>query len=142
MAKLHLSEVEKVTVEDKDLREARQKFTCEVADPIACIGCPHCSLHEVGEVARLVNGKEIRKKLWVFTSRGVYAEAESKGYVRQIEDSGARVYVDTCMVVAPLKEMGWNEVALNSYKSAQYSVNMGIKTKMGTTKELVQEALK
>jgi len=140
--KTHLKEVEKVTVEEKDLREAREKFTSEVADPITCIGCPHCSLREVGEVASLVKGCEIGKRLWVFTSRGVYTEADSKGYVRQIEDAGGRVYVDTCMVVAPLKEMGWKEVALNSFKGAQYSVNMGLKTTVGTVRELVKEALK
>jgi hypothetical protein len=140
--KTHLKEVEKVTVEEKDLREAREKFTCEVADPITCIGCPHCSLREVREVASLVKGCEIGKRLWVFTSRGVYAEADRKGYVRQIEDAGGRVYVDTCMVVAPLKEMGWKEVALNSFKGAQYSVNMGLKTTVGTVRELVKEALK
>ncbi len=140
--KPHLREVEKVTVTEKDLREAREKFTCEVADPITCIGCPHCSLHEVGEVASICKGKELAKRLMVFTSRGVYAEAEKKGYVRQIEGAGGKVFVDSCMVVAPLKEMGWKEVALNSFKGAQYSANMGLKTRVGTARELVKEALK
>ena len=140
--KPHLKEVEKVMVTENDLKQAREKFTCEVADPVTCIGCPHCSIHEVGEVAKLCKGKELAKKLWVFTSRGVYAEAERKGYVGQIEEAGGRVYVDTCMVVAPLKEMGWKEVALNSFKGAQYSVNMGLKTRMGTAAGLVKEALK
>jgi predicted aconitase len=140
--KPHLREVEKVTVTEKDLKEARDKFTCELDDPVTCIGCPHCSIHEVGEVAGLCKDKEVEGKLWVFTSRGVHAEAEKKGYIRQIEDAGGKVYVDTCMVVAPLKEMGWKEVALNSFKGAQYSVNMGLKTRMGTAKELVKEAMK
>jgi predicted aconitase len=140
--KPHLKEVEKVTVTENDLKQAREKFTCEVADPVTCIGCPHCSIHEVGEVAKLCKGKELAKKLWVFTSRGVYAAAERKGYVGQIEGAGGKVFVDTCMVVAPLKEMGWKEVALNSFKGAQYSVNMGLKTRMGTAAGLVKEALK
>jgi hypothetical protein len=140
--KPYLREVEKVTITEKDLREAREKFTCEVADPITCIGCPHCSLHEVGEVASMCKGKELAKRLMVFTSRGVYAEAERKGYVRQIEGAGGKVFVDSCMVVAPLKEMGWKEVALNSFKAAQYSANMGLKIQVGTARELVKEALK
>lgn len=140
--KPHLREVEKVTVTEKDLKDARAKFTCDLADPVTCIGCPHCSIHEVGEIAGICKGKQIGGKLWVFTSRGVYAEAQRKGYVRHIENAGGKVYVDTCMVVAPLKEMGWKEVALNSFKGAQYSVNMGLKTKMGTAKELAREALK
>ncbi len=137
-----LKEVEKLTIEERDLMEAREKFQCDVSDPITCIGCPHCSLVEVQEVANLCERMKLKKKVWVFTSRGVYSEAERKGYVRRIEDAGGRVYVDTCMVVAPLKEMGWKEVALNSFKGAQYSSNMGLKTKMGTAKELIEEALK
>jgi len=140
--KPHLREIEKITIEEKNLKEVRDKFNCEVSDPITCIGCPHCSLHEVEEVARLVKGKHVGKKLWVFTSRSVHAEAKRRGYVGQIEEAGGGVYVDTCMVVAPLKEMGWKEVALNSFKGAQYSVNMGLKTRMGTVRELVREVLK
>jgi predicted aconitase len=140
--KQHLREVESFTIEEKELKEAREKFTYEVTTPVTCIGCPHCSLCEVGEVANLCNGKKVGEKLWVFTSRGVYAEAESMGYIRQIEEAGGKVYCDTCMVVAPLKEMGWKEVALNSFKGAQYSANMGLKTKVGTARELVREALK
>jgi predicted aconitase len=140
--KPHLKEVERVTVTEKDLKEAKEKFTCEVADPVTCIGCPHCSIHEVGEVASLCKGRELAKRLMVFTSRGVYAEAERKGYVKTIEGAGGHVYVDTCMVVAPLKEMGWKEVALNSFKGAQYIANMGLKPRLGTAKALVKEALK
>jgi len=55
---------------------------------------------------------------------------------------GGGVFVDTCMVVAPLKEMGWKEVALNSFKGAQYIANMGLKPKVGTARALVKEALK
>ena len=140
--KPHLKEVEKVAITEKDLWDAREKFTCELEDPITCIGCPHCSVNEVGEVAKQCKGRELAKRLWVFTSRGVYSEAQRKGYVRDIESAGGKVFVDTCMVVAPLKEMGWKEVALNSFKGAQYSVNMGLKTRMGTARELVKEALK
>lgn len=140
--KPHLVGLEKVTVEDRDLEEAEEKLTCEVSDPVTCIGCPHCSLKEVSEVARLVKGKGLWRRLWVFTSRGVHAQAEKEGYVSQIEEAGGRVYVDTCMVVAPLKEMGWREVALNSFKGAQYCANMGLRTKVSSAKQLVKEALR
>jgi predicted aconitase len=138
----YTKEVEKVTIEESALKEAKERFTCELGDPVTCIGCPHCSIKEVGEIARLVKDNELEKQLWVFTSRGVYIEAKQKGYLNQIEDAGGKVYADTCMVVAPLKEMGWKEVSLNSFKGAQYSVNMGITTRMGTVDQLIKEALK
>jgi predicted aconitase len=78
-------------------------------------------------------------RLWVFTSRGVHARAQEAGYVEVLEAAGGRVYRDTCMVVAPVKEMGWREVATNSFKAGHYMTNMGLKTRMGTIRELLSE---
>jgi predicted aconitase len=79
--------------------------------------------------------------LWVFTNRGVYDEAEAAGHVGVIEEAGGRVYRDTCMVVAPVKEMGWKEVATNSFKAGHYMANMRLRTRMGTIRELLTEVL-
>jgi len=140
--KSYLFGLEKITINEKDLKDAKEKFTCKLQNPIYCIGCPHCSLNEVAEVAKKVNGRKLKRKLWVFTSRGVYQKAAKRGYIKQIEIAGGCVYVDTCMVVAPLKEIGWQEVALNSFKGAYYCTNMGITTEMLTVDQLVKEALK
>ena len=139
--KSQLKEIEKITIEDVDLDEARERFVCELEDPVTCIGCPHCSIGEIAEVANIVKGREVKKKLCVFTSRGVFSQSKKAGYVDQIEEAGGKVYVDTCMVVAPLKEMGWREVALNSFKGAQYLVNMGLTTRIETATDLVKETL-
>ena len=133
--------LEKIVIEEHDIKEAKEKMSCNVKDPIICLGCPHCSLKELNETAKLVRKNKIKGKVLAFTSNGVYNEAEKLGLVKDIEDSGGFVYVDTCMVVAPLKEMGWTEIATNSFKAAQYCMNMGIKTKMGTVNELIAEAL-
>jgi predicted aconitase len=138
----HLRGLEKIIIDKKAIREAKEMFTCELSDPVVCIGCPHCSLREIGQVAKIVKGGKLRKRTMVFTSRGVYSQAQGEGYVRSIEDAGGHVYVDTCMVVAPLKEMGWKEVALNSFKGAQYCANMGLKTSMATVEGLLEEAQK
>ena len=139
-ASQHLDGLEKITIEEGDLEEARAKLTSDVSTPTYCIGCPHCSLREIGETAKLVKGGSLDSRLWVFTSQGVYAEAERAGYVKRIEDAGGRVYRDTCMVVAPLHEMGWEGVATNSFKGGHYSVAHGFDTKLATLEELVREA--
>jgi hypothetical protein len=137
-----VSGIEKIIIDEKAIQEAKDKFTFQLSDPVVCIGCPHCSLREVEQVAKLVEDNKLRKRTMVFTSRGVYAKAQREGYIKKIEDVGGRVYVDTCMVVAPLKEMGWKEVALNSFKGAQYCANMGLKTSMATVEDLIKEAEK
>lgn len=135
-----LKGLERVTVEGSDLAEAASRLTREVGDPVVCLGCPHCSLRELREAARLLKGKALGGRLWVFTSRGVHREAERRGYVEAIEEAGGRVFRDTCMVVAPLRQMGWREVATNSFKCAQYLSNMDLATRLGTAVELLEEA--
>ncbi len=73
----------------------------------------------------------------MFTSRGVYEEASRASFVGVIESAGGRVFRDTCMVVAPLREMGWEEVATNSFKAGHYMAGMGLETRIGTIKELL-----
>ena len=136
----HLEGLERIVVGKTDLEEAMAWLTRPLDDPIIALGCPHSSLREMEEIAGLIRGKDLGGRLWVFTSRGVYAEAERAGYVGAIEGAGGRVYRDTCMVVAPLREMGWTEVATNSFKAAHYLANMGLETRIGTIRELLEEA--
>ena len=138
----HLDGLERITIGEKDLTEARESLVCDPDNPTYCIGCPHCSLKEMAEAAHFIKGKNLEGRFWVFTSRGVYAEAERAGYVDVIEKAGGRVFRDTCMVVAPLHEMGWKGVATNSFKGCHYSVAHGFDTKLDTVSKLVEEASK
>jgi predicted aconitase len=136
----HLDGLEVITVEQSDIDEEVARLTKPLDDPIIALGCPHSTLGEIEEIAGLVQGRDFGGRLWVFTSRGVYAEAERTGHVRVIEEARGRVYRDTCMVIAPLREMGWTEVATNSFKAGHYMAGMGMRTRMGTIRELLTEA--
>ncbi len=136
----HLDGLEVITVEEPDIVEEVARLTKPLDDPIIALGCPHSTLGEIEEIASLVQGRDFGGRLWVFTSRGVYAKADTAGHVRVIEDAGGRVYRDTCMVIAPLREMGWREVATNSFKAGHYMAGMGMRTRMGTIRELLEEA--
>ncbi|MBC8224291.1 aconitase X catalytic domain-containing protein [Candidatus Bathyarchaeota archaeon] len=133
----HLAGLERLTVTAGDVEEAVARFTGPLDDPIIALGCPHSSLEELGEIAGLVGGRNFGGRLWVFTSRSVYSRAEEAGHVGAIRAAGGRVFRDTCMVVAPLKEMGWTEVATNSFKAGHYMTSMGMRTRMGTIRELL-----
>ena len=137
-----LKGLERISVERADLSEAASLLSCEADDPVVCLGCPHCSLKEIHEAVKLLRGRKLRRRLWMFTSRGVYREARRRGYVDVIEGAGGRVFRDTCMVVAPLREMGWREVATNSFKAAHYASSMGLVAQLGTATELVEEAMR
>jgi predicted aconitase len=138
----NLDGLEAITVERVELDEAAARITSNVTDPLYCLGCPHCSIKEIAEVARMVEGKQLQNPLWIFTSRIIHRKAERQGYVRTIEKAGGKVYRDTCMVVAPLREMGWNSLATNSFKAGHYASSMGLGRKLLTVHDIVVEALK
>jgi predicted aconitase len=139
-ASQYLDGIEVITVEQKDLDAARENLMSDPNNPTYCIGCPHCSLKEIEETANLVRGKDLNGRLWVFTSREIYEQAEKAGLIQVIEKAGGKVYRDTCMVVAPLHEMGWNGVGTNSMKGGHYSVAHGFPTKLATVDKLIEEA--
>ena len=68
--------------------------------------------------------------------------SDEMGYSKRIEESGAKFATDTCMVVAPIEEMGHKVVATNSAKACHYLRNGGMGVKFMTLQECVQEALK
>lgn len=90
---------------------------------VVCIGCPHASLEEIATVSRMLRGRKITPKrgLWIFTSAGTRELASRCGYLRAIQRSGGEIYSDCCMVVAPLREMGVEAIAVNSAKAATYA---------------------
>jgi hypothetical protein len=89
---------------------------------LVTFGCPHASLAEVKEIAELLAGRRVREgvTVWVCTSRTVKDLAGRLGYVEAIEAAGGWVVADTCMVVAPIEQMGHSTTATNSGKAAKY----------------------
>jgi len=106
------------------------------------LGCPHSTLADVERVAAMLDGKRVQAALWVTTSRHVRSLAEQRGWVATIEASGAKVFADTCLVVAPMEEMGFTAMATNSAKAAFYSPShSGLKRRFGTMEQCVEAAL-
>jgi predicted aconitase len=106
------------------------------------LGCPHCSLAEVRTIAGLLTGKRVTKAFWVCCSREVKRQSDRAGFTEQVERSGAKFATDTCMVVAPVEELGYKAVATNSAKACHYLRNSGMKVRFMTLEECVLEATK
>jgi predicted aconitase/predicted aconitase with swiveling domain len=115
---------ETIEIDRNSLNEVKQRLNTGRAERLDLVtfGCPHASLNEVREVASLLEGKTLRKgvELWVCTSRAVKDLSQRLGYVDAVERAGGHVVADTCMVVAPIEEMGHATTATNSGKAAKY----------------------
>ncbi|MBS7644090.1 aconitase X catalytic domain-containing protein [Candidatus Bathyarchaeota archaeon] len=130
-------------VEKGDFKEVIDTLSQVDAFDLVVIGCPHCNLSEISKLAKMVIGKKLKRPVWVYTSREVYAAAERRGLVTIIEKSGGRVIKDTCMVVSPLEELGIKTVATNSCKAAHYlPTTCNVKIYLGSLETCVKAALK
>ncbi|CAN5336346.1 aconitase X catalytic domain-containing protein [soil metagenome] len=108
------------------------------------IGCPHASLSQVREVARLLEGKRIASSvaLWVFTPSALREVAARSGWVEIIERAGGRVMADTCPAIGQFLPPGTTRFATDSAKQAHYlPAIMKVEGRFGSTAACVDAAL-
>ncbi|OYT53692.1 MAG: hypothetical protein B6U72_05025 [Candidatus Altiarchaeales archaeon ex4484_2] len=109
---------------------------------LVSIGCPHASMEELQEIASLLEGERVNTTLWITTSRYVKQKAEDSGLLDRIQGSGAVVVSDTCMVVAPVEDLGFKSMATNSGKMAFYvPSHCGLKVRFGSLRQCINSAL-
>jgi len=106
------------------------------------IGCPHASIHEIAYLAKLLDGKKVKKEFWITTARPTKKIADETGYSKIIEDAGAKFAADTCCVVAPIKGR-FKGVMVDSAKACYYGrARNKFKVKISSIEECVEEAIK
>ena len=107
------------------------------------LGCPHASIDQIAEIARLVEGRRVHANsaLWVFTSRAVKATAVASGHAAKLEAAGARLMTDTCSAISQAVPKGTRVAAFDSAKQAHYlPAMMGIEGWFGTTADCIDAA--
>ena len=127
---------EKIIIERSQLDEVYESKGKE--PELITIGCPHCSAAELKKAAELLKGKTVSKETWIFTSREL-AERYPE-YIRTIEESGAKVVCDTCMVVSPATN-SYSCVMVNSGKAFAYVPGMcGAQSVYGNMEACINKA--
>ena len=127
---------EKITIEEKQIREV---YSSGEPDLIA-FGCPHAGIYELERLARLLDGKKVKREVWIYTSRAI--KDKHPLLIKRIERSGAKVFCDTCMVVSPASDR-YGCMMVNSGKAHKYVPNLcGVKSIMATTEDCIAAALK
>lgn len=127
----------------EDLAPAyRELSTADAQVDIVSIGCPHASLSELAEAARLLDGRQVVTALWITTARATLEEARRQGILEPLERAGATLMADTCLVVAPMRHFGFHAVATNSAKLATYAPgHCGLATRFGSLEACVEAAV-
>lgn len=127
-------DLEVIHVECQEITSLMHKIP---VDAVA-LGCPHCSPDEITRIAELLAGRTVKIPLYVFAAREVAERHLAE--VAAIEQSGARVFSDTCMVVSPAMER-FSTIMVNSGKAFAYIPNMcGAAVRLGSTEECISVA--
>jgi len=116
--------VEEMVFTEDDLKTAKSELDSGEKPQLVTIGCPHASLKEIENIAKMVSAKKPTCDFWICTSRKIKELAIEKGYDKPIEAAGGKIVADTCMVVCPLESMGLNITGTNSGKAAKYLPNL------------------
>jgi predicted aconitase len=87
-------------------------------------GCPHLSLNEINDIARLIEGKRIAEgtALWMGADFHTKALAERQGIAQIIEAAGGQ-FIGKCIITTNTEMSSLNIMATNSVKLANYSAN-------------------
>jgi len=135
---------EKITVTEQDIKKAYDDINDDVDEiEFVCIGCPHCSIKEISQIAELLKDKKVNSNVefWVATSRPVKLLSDVRGYTKIIEDAGGKFACDTCLAVAPLKGR-FKSVATTSAKGCYYSRGKNnMMTRLGNMEECINAAV-
>ncbi len=137
---------ERITPEWKDFEKPSEKFEVEGRVDKRCdaqliaIGCPHVSADELRLILKLMNGRRVRKEFWIFAARDVVER--SRDVVEKLEELGAKVFCDTCMVVSPASEK-YECIMVNSGKALEYLPKLrGVDISFADIKSCVEAAVR
>jgi len=149
---------EAVVVGRAEIDEVYRRF-CTATDQgfdIVHVGCPHASLEEMRDYARLLSGRKVAAgvEFWITTSRAVRTAAREQGLLAPLEAAGAKVISDTCPIschfartVSPDPALGVapppiRAVVIDSAKQAKYVRDMiRCDTLLTGTEEAIATAL-
>ena len=123
-----------------DIESDLNQFS-ELPDLVA-FGVPHLSVSELGELAKLLDGRKLKKgiRMYAYTSSQAYDMAERTGISETIERTGARISQSTDAEISPLKALGFETVLTNSAKLAEIVSSEGeIKVGYASQNEIIEK---
>jgi hypothetical protein len=142
---IKFNKIEKINVKTKDIKQTIENLTTtSTQEPdLVFVGCPHCSLNEIKQVAELIGSGKVKDgtEFWVCTSQHIKEKARK--YAEKIEKSGGHILTDTCAVVTWTDKLGIKTIMTNSAKTAHYAPTLNkAETILAPLKECLKTAFK
>ncbi len=143
----HRKPVEIIKIGKSELTKARESLHTAKTDDVEIVffGCPHLSIAEIGEIARLLEGEIIADgvRLFIATADQIYTLAKRVGYIDTIEKAGGVVATGICIQGFPYPELESPATisATNSARAASYQARRGIGIQYGSTESCIKAAI-
>lgn len=134
----------KVIITNEDLKEILEEIS-EAGNrkiDFAMFGCPHFTLNQVQEIARLVEGKTLKAEMWILTSSTTKEMAARMGLMEIIEKAGGHIVEDSCPDQPCWNHLNGKFGVTESPKCAYYPKRRGINFIVRNLEECVEAALK
>jgi predicted aconitase len=132
-----------VRITREDLDAQVDKFS-DAAGQIDFVmfGCPHFTIRQVQEIARIVAGKKLKTEMWVLTSSYTREMARRMGLTEVIEAAGGQIVTDTCPDQPCWRHLAGKKGATDSPKCAYYPRRRNIQFVVRDLETCVHAALK
>ena len=136
-----------VKIGKKEYRESWESLHTAKTDDVEIVffGCPQVSVGDLGEIARLLEGKKIADgvKLVASAANEVYTLAKRTGYTNAIEEAGGIIVRGICIMGFPYAqlEVPATTGATNSAKAASYQARRGINIQYGSFEDCINAAI-
>ncbi len=129
-----------------DLQQARNELGNNSDQALAgiALGTPHFSYTEFERLVSLLDGRSIHPGLvfYLTTSRHVYEQAQSHGWVDSLQQAGIKIITDTCTYFSPVVNGLQGKIMTNSAKWAYYAPGMlPVDVLIGSLVECVESAV-
>jgi predicted aconitase len=133
--------VETIDFTEKEFDDTFSELSQTGEGEAIVFGCPQMTIEELYELSRLMGGKHLRKKCFVFCSSKVYELAKSRGYSDVIEASGGTFVRDACADFTPLiSSLNVESVETDSCKGAHYMRKVhGVSIALKDTRRIIEE---
>lgn len=111
-----------VVLTEADLRRSYEILNCYTGDDVdfVSLGCPHYNIVDLMQLARKLEGKKCKARLWIMTLPWLYDVAKNLGYLKIFEDAGANLMSGTCPACMGGVPQGVRRMAVDSAKQSYY----------------------
>ncbi len=137
---------EVIEVTEEHIRATRESMcnnTTERIDFVA-LGCPHYTINEIVNVHKLLNGRKVHPDtaFWIYANSYALRLAEKMGIRHELEKSGVVFRAETCMIISPVRDWGFQTMMTDSGKCSYYGpAECGTEMIFASVEECVESAV-